>query len=77
MRPHRLKADDPHRLTCPAGHSGWRPIDGHFWCARCERNTSGREGAFERVVDRLTGETLDRAAVRELEEQLASEEAVA
>jgi len=77
MRHHALQDDDPHRLTCPAGHSSWKPIDGHFWCPRCERNSSDRMGAFERVVDQLTGDELDRGDVRELERELAGDEGAA
>jgi hypothetical protein len=61
MRPHRLKADDPHRLRCPRGHTGWEPINGGFWCQACER-----------VTDAKTGEELGREAVRELEREIAA-----
>lgn len=72
MQHHRLKNDDPHRLRCPRGHAGWKPINGHFWCPACERRFE--DGAFARVEDAKTGEMLDRTAVRRLEEQVSDEE---
>lgn len=71
MRPHRLKADDPHRLRCPRGHTGWEPINGGFWCQACERRLA--DGSFKRVTDAKTGEELGREAVRELEREIARE----
>lgn len=70
VKPHRLRDDDPHRLRCPAGHSGWEPINGHFWCPACEQGDWGREASFERVYDAKTGEQLDREDVEALEQQL-------
>lgn len=71
VQAHQLRDDDPHRLQCPIGHSGWEPVNGHFWCPACER-WSG-DGSFDRVRDAKTGETLDREAVRDLERELESE----
>lgn len=69
MRPHRLKADDPHRLRCPRGHTGWEPINGGFWCQACERRLG--DGSFKRVSDAKTGRKLGREDVRELEREIA------
>jgi len=70
MQAHRLRDDDPHRLQCPRGHSGWEPIDGHFWCPACARGDWETDGDFEEVRDAKTDERLDRGAVRELEDEL-------
>lgn len=75
VRPHQLKDDDPHRLRCPRDHSGWKPINGGFWCPACERRFE--DGAFKQVRDAKTGERLDREAVRALEQDLAADEVVA
>ena len=76
MKHHALKEDDPHRLVCPAGHSNWKPINGHFWCPSCDKHWD-RDGDFELVRDGKTGERLDRTAVRALEEELAERRSVA
>jgi hypothetical protein len=69
VRPHTLKDDDPHRLKCPRKHSSWKPIDGAFWCPKCEQQYE--DGAFEEVRDAKTGDRLGREDVRELEDALA------
>lgn len=69
VRPHQLKDDDPHRLKCPRGHSSWKPINGGFWCPKCEQRRE--DGAFKQVEDAKTGDTLGRKDVRELEKELA------
>jgi len=68
-KPHRLKDGDPHRLQCPRRHTGWKPINGGFWCPTCEQQYE--DGAFKRVRDAKTGDRLDRKDVRELEDALA------
>jgi hypothetical protein len=74
VRPHRLKDDDPHRLKCPRRHSSWKPIDGAFWCPKCEKQYE--DGAFEEVRDAKTGDRLGREDVRELENALADDREV-
>jgi len=74
-KPHALRDDDPHRLRCPRGHSGWKPINGGFWCPACERWAA--DGAFKQVTDAKTGEQLGREEVRRLERDLADQEASA
>lgn len=69
-KPHALKDDDQHRLQCPRGHCGWKPIDSAFWCPECERHWDDVDGAFDEVYDAKTGDRLDRTAVRELEEEI-------
>lgn len=69
VKPHELKDGDPHRLQCPRRHSGWKPINGGFWCPTCEKQYE--DGAFKQVRDAKTGAALGREEVRELEEQLA------
>lgn len=68
---HSLKDDDPHRLRCPVGHSGWKPINGHFWCPHCAKSSWEREASFEHVRDAKTGDLLDREDVQALEDALA------
>lgn len=70
MQAHRLRADDPHRLVCPRDHSGWEPVNGHFWCEACARSDWPGDGSFDRVEDKLTGDMLDREDVRDLEQRL-------
>lgn len=78
MQNHRLRDDDPHRLRCPNGHSGWEAINGHFWCRACDRGRCwDSDGDFELVRDAKTGDRLDREDVRELEAALEEGENVA
>jgi len=69
VKPHALRDDDSYRLRCPRDHSGWKPINGGFWCPACERRFE--DGAFKFVEDAKTGDRLDRDDVRDLEADLA------
>ncbi|WP_323190775.1 hypothetical protein [Halostella sp. PRR32] len=62
----RLDDDvDRWKWVCPRGHRQWEPVNHHFWCASCARQTNeDAEPTFTALRNRATDEVVDRDDVR-------------